>query len=188
MPDGSQVAIAGTVTVAPGRFVSALDAGFGLQDDSGGIWVSLDAKDRRPPLARGDRVRVSGRLGEVAKLRVLTASAAAVEQLSEGAGQDGTPRPIAAGAVNASSEGQIIRVTGQVTRTVIDDSPYGYKLFVSDGSGEVQIFCHASAGFDLAGLQSFGAGQRLQVTGLSLRYESTFEVGPREAAEIIKTN
>lgn len=188
MPDGSLVSISGTVTVAPGAFVSALDAGFGLQDESGGIWVSLDAKDSRPPLSRGDRVRVSGRLGEVAKLRVLSASSTAVERLSEGAGQDGNHRQIQTGSVNESTEGQIIRVTGQVTRTVTDDSPYGYKLFIDDGSGEVQIFCHASAGFDLASLQPVLAGQRLQVTGLSLQYETTYEVGPREMGELIKTN
>ena len=52
----------------------------------------------------------------------------------------------------------------------------------------MQIFCHASAGFDLASLQPFLAGQRLQVTGLSLQYETTYEVGPREMGELIKTN
>ncbi len=188
MPDGSEVSISGTVTVAPGTFVSALDAGFGLQDESGGIWVSLDAKDSRPPLARGDRVRVTGRLGEVAKLRVLTASSAAVERLSAGAGPDGNPRQVQTGSVSESTEGQVIRVTGQVTRTVMDDAPYGYKLFINDGSGEVQIFCHASAGFDLASLQPFLSGQRVQATGLSLQYETTYEVGPREASELVKTN
>lgn len=79
-------------------------------------------------------------------------------------------------------------MTGQVTRTVMDDAPYGYKLFINDGSGEVQIFCHASAGFDLASLQPFLSGQRVQATGLSLQYETTYEVGPREPSELVKTN
>ena len=188
MTDSSEVSVSGTVTVAPGAFVSALDAGFGLQDDSGGIWISLDAKDGKPAIAKGDRVKVRGRLMDVAKLRVLSASTAAVERDGQGTGTgtDLAPRQVQTGAVNESTEGQIVRVTGQVTRAVVDDAPYGYKLFINDGSGEIQIFCHASAGFSLTSLQSFVPGQRVQATGLSMQYETTYEVSPREPAELTR--
>lgn len=186
MADSSEVSVSGTVTVAPGAFVSALDAGFGLQDDSGGIWISLDAKDSKPAIAKGDRVKVRGRLMDVAKLRVLSASAAAVERDGQGTGTDIAPRQAQTGAVNESTEGQIVRVTGQVTRAVVDDAPYGYKLFINDGSGEIQIFCHASAGFNLTTLQSFVQGQRVQATGLSMQYETTYEVSPREPGELTR--
>lgn len=184
LADSSETSIAGTVTVSPGAFVSALDAGFGLQDDSGGIWISLDAKDGRPSIARGDRVRVRGRLSEVAKLRVLSASATAV--VREGQGTDPAPLQVQTGAVGERTEGQIVRVSGQVTRAAIDDAPYGYKLFINDGSGEIQIFCHASAGFTRASVQPFMPGQRVQATGLSMQYETTYEVSPRESGGLTR--
>jgi len=172
---GDQVTVDGSVSVPPGAFVSALgDQGFAIQDDTAGVYVKLDAKQA---LALGDRVRVTGTLDEQNQLRIIKAVPEDIVKLSGTALVE--PRDVGTSAVNESVEGQLVRVAGNVTKTFQDDSPYGYKLYIDDGSGEVQVFVHASAGFDKASLEALPAGQRITVVGLAAQYETTYEVAPR---------
>jgi DNA/RNA endonuclease YhcR with UshA esterase domain len=177
---GSTVTIEGAVSVAPGTFVSAMgDEGFALQDDSGGIYVKVAQK---PGFGLNARVRVKGTLDEQNKLRILKAEPADVELLQ--GTQLVLPVNVRTGEVDESREGRLVQVTGNVTQTFQDDSPYGYKLYINDGSGEVQIFVHMSAGFDKATLQALAAGQRITVVGLAAQYESTYEVAPRQPSDL----
>ncbi|MCY1047714.1 DNA-binding protein [Corallococcus sp. bb12-1] len=177
---GAEVTVEGYVSMQPGAFVSALgDEGFALQDDTGGIYVKLDPKQS---FGLGAHVRVSGTLDEQNQLRILKAVAGDVKLLS------GTKQVSAAevttGGVNESVEGELISVTGAITQAFQDDSPYGYKLYINDGSGEVQVFVHVSAGFDKAALQALTVGQRLRVVGLAAQYETTYEVAPRAPSDL----
>jgi uncharacterized protein YdeI (BOF family) len=178
--NGSEVTVEGNVTVQPGAFVSALgDEGFAIEDGSGGIYVKMTEKQS---FGLGARVRVTGTLDEQNKLGILKAEPAGVEVL-EGT-QDVSPKAVGTGAVDEAVEGQLIEVTGTVTQTFMDDSPYGYKLYVDDGSGEVQIFVHVSAGLDRATLEAITADQSLTVVGLAAQYEDTYEVAPRQPSDL----
>ncbi len=178
---GTQVTVEGYVTVAPGAFVSAMEnEGFALQDDTAGIYVKMATK---LDFGLNTRVRVTGTLNEEARLRILEAEPASVEKL-EGTRQV-TPQDKRTGDINEASEGLLVRATGNLTRTFEDDLPYGYKLYFDDGSGEVQIFVHVSAGFDPATLRAITAGQRLQVTGFAAQYKSTYELAPRQPSDLV---
>lgn len=178
--NGSEVTIEGNVTVAPGAFVSALgDEGFAVQDASGGIYVKMDAKQG---FGLGAKVRITGTLDEQNKLAILKAEPAGVELL-EGT-QEVAPKPVDTGAVDEAVEGQLVEVSGTVTQTFVDDSPYGYKLYIDDGSGEIQIFVHVSAGLDRAVLEGLAADQSLTVVGLAAQYEDTYEVAPRQPSDL----
>ena len=48
------------------------------------------------------------------------------------------------------------------------------------------MFVHVSAGFDEAMLQALTAGPRITVVGLAARYETTYEVAPRQAADLTR--
>jgi uncharacterized protein YdeI (BOF family) len=177
---GTEVTIEGAVTVPPGAFKSALeDEGFALQDGSGGIYVKMTQKQT---FGLDAKVRVTGTLDEQNKLRILKAEPAGVKQLD--GTQQVSPKTVGTGAVNESVEGQLVQVSGNVTRTFQDDSPYGYKLYINDGSGEVQVFVHVSAGFDKAALQALAANQRITVVGLAAQYETTYEVAPRQPSDL----
>jgi DNA/RNA endonuclease YhcR with UshA esterase domain len=177
---GSTAIIEGAVTVPPGAFVSALgDEGFAVQDDTGGIYVKLAQK---PTFGLGAKVRVSGTLDEQNKLRILKAETVDVTLL-EGV-KEISSKPLSTGGVNESSEGQLARVSGNVSQAFQDDSPYGYKLYINVGSGEVQVFVHVSAGFDKARLQALTVGQRITVVGLVAQYETTYEVAPRQPSDL----
>lgn len=181
LSEQTQVTIEGYVTVPPGAFASAKsDQGFAAQDDSAGIYVSVAT-----PVASaiGQKVRVVGKVSSANQLRILQADASAVTAL------DGT-RTIAAkvvktSEVNATSEGLLVRVAGRVTKPIADDSPYGYKLYLDDGSGEIQVFLHSSAGFDATKNAAYTPGSQLTVTGFAGRYDAEFEVDPRAVADLV---
>lgn len=177
---GTEVTVEGTVTVAPGDFASATgEQGFALQDSSGGIYVTMTDKQS---FGLGAKVRVTGTLDEMNMLRDLKAEPAQVELLS-GTGQV-TPKSVGTGAVNESVEGQLIKVSGKVSQTFQDDSPYGYKLYINDGSGEIQIFAHISAGFDKAALQALTMNQQITVVGFTSQFNTTYEVAPRQPSDL----
>ncbi|RKH68197.1 DUF5689 domain-containing protein [Corallococcus llansteffanensis] len=177
---GAKVTVDGYVSVQPGAFVSALgDEGFSVQDGTGGIYVKLDAKQT---FGLGAHVRVTGTLDEQNQLRILKAAPEDVE-LRSGT-QEVPSKKVSTGDVNESVEGQLITVTGAITQSFQDDSPYGYKLYINDGSGEVQVFVHVSAGFDKATLQALAVGESISVTGLAAQYETTYEVAPRQPADL----
>ena len=84
------------------------------------------------------------------------------------------PEDVSTGGVGEATEGKLVRVTGRVTQTFQDDAPYGYTLYVNDGSGEVQIFVHLFPGVPASTLRALTTAQTIQVTGLSAQYESTY--------------
>jgi DNA/RNA endonuclease YhcR with UshA esterase domain len=178
---GTEATIEGTVTVPPGDFASAMDdQGFAVQDSSGGVYVKLTEK---LSFGLGSKVRVTGTLDEQNMLRILKAEPAQVEQL-DGTAQQVSPKSVGTGAVNESVEGQLVKVSGKVSQIFQDDAPYGYKLYINDGTGEIQIFAHISAGFDKAALQALSAGQQLTVVGFTSQYNTTYEVAPRQPSDL----
>ena len=94
------------------------------------------------------------------------------------------PESITTGAVGAAREGRLVRMHGTVTRPIGDDRPYGYKIFLDDGSGESQVFVPVSTGIDPSALPGLQVGQRLTVVGFSGRFNETYEVIPRFAADL----
>ena len=92
---------------------------------------------------------------------------------------------IRTGAVGAATEGRLVRVEGTVARPIADDRPYGYKIWVDDGSGEVQVFVPVSTGIDPLADPLVRAGDHLVAVGLSARYGDTYEVVPRFAHDLI---
>lgn len=177
---GTRVTVEGQVSVQPGAFVSALeDQGFAVQDDTGGVYVKVAEKQS---FGLGAHVRVTGTLDEQNQLRILKAIPADITTLSDT--KQVTAKDVGTGAVNESVEGQLLRVSGKITQTFKDDSPYGYKLYINDGSGEVQVFVHVSAGLDKAMLQALTAGQQITVVGFAAQYETTYEVAPRQPSDL----
>jgi hypothetical protein len=178
--NGSQVTVEGYVTVASGAFASALGEGFAVQDASGGLYVKLPQK---LDLRVGTHVRVTGTLGSEYNRRILQGDPASVETL-EGT-RLFTPKEVTTGGLKGDTEGLLVHASGRVTRTFVDDSPFGYKVFFDDGSGEVQIFIQLSTGVAPAPLRALELGQHLEVTGFSTPYENIFQLCPRESADLV---
>jgi uncharacterized protein YdeI (BOF family) len=180
---GETVTVEGFVTVSPGLFSSATsEQGFALQDDSAGIYVSLPDKLE---IALDTKVRVTGKLEQVTQQTVLLADKASVTPLGGSAAVP--PRNVTTGAVNEPVEGLLVRASGKVTKPVIDDQPYGFKVYLDDGSGEVQIFVHIVNGAPVVDVASLAVDQTVEAVGLAAQYETTYEVAPRKAEDLVKT-
>jgi hypothetical protein len=181
-PLGTVVTVEGAVTVPSGSHTSStFDQGFALQDDSGGIYVS-SAFDSG--LNFHHRVEVTGTVdtdgfgflvlrpatpGDVVKLP----GAEAVE-----------PTVVATGAVGEATEGLLLEVAGTITRGPTDDLPFGYSIFIDDGTGETQIFIPASTGIDPFTIPWVAPGERIQAVGMGGQFLSQYEVLPRHRGDL----
>ena len=178
LPLGTIVTIDGSVTVPSGAFSSStFDQGFAIQDRTGGIYVSTPDN-----LGFGLRqqVRVTGRLADTVLPGLLVlVDVTAVK--AHGSGPKVRPLPVATGDVGEDTEGQLVTITGTITQPIINDLPFGFIIFINDGSGEVHSFVCASTGIDVSGLSP---GQTVEITGFSGQFANDFEVDPRIQSDI----
>ncbi|MBI3784036.1 MAG: DNA-binding protein [Deltaproteobacteria bacterium] len=175
---GALVSVGGSVTVPAGLFQSSTaDEGFALQDPSGGIYVSLPVNTGAEV---GQTIGVTGQLsGNHGQLTIVPAATANVVKLSSATAIE--PQAVATGKVNETTLGRLLRISGQVSGTVRDDLPYGYKFTVDDGSGAVQVFVHTSTAIDVGRVHP---GEPVTIVGFGGLYERTYEVLPRFANDV----
>src|ERR1044072_7374940 len=178
LPLGTVVSIDGSVTVPSGAFSSStFDQGFAIQDRTGGIYVSVPNNNG---FALRQQGRVTGTLADTV-LPGLLVLVDVTEIKPIGSGPKVQPLPVATGDVGEGTEGQIVKITGTITQPIVNDLPFGFIIFINDGSGEVHSFVCASTGIDVSGLSQ---GQTIEVTGFSGQFASDFEVDPRMQADI----
>jgi hypothetical protein len=171
-PLGTVVTIQGGVTVPSGAFSSAtFDQGFAIQDLTGGIYVSVPASSY--PL--GARVRVTGTLADSFGLLIVVGSQT---QRLPGATLF-PPIPVRTGNVGGWNEGLLILNVGVITQPPGDDQPYGYRVYLNDGSGEVQAFIHTTSGINPFALPWVQPGNGLLVIGFSGFFLDHAEIDPR---------
>ncbi|PRQ01276.1 hypothetical protein ENSA7_58810 [Enhygromyxa salina] len=179
--DGMTVTVEGYASVAPGTFNSATgELGFAIQDASGGVYVkTADVLDF--PL--DTTVQVTGVLGQMNQLRVIEAVAADI--VASDGGQPVAPMDAATGDIDEDLEGLLVKISGTVTQDLEDDAPYGLKLYVDDGSGEVQVFIHLVDGVGVIETAGLAIDDTVEVVGLVAQYETTYEIAPRHAADLV---
>lgn len=177
-PLGAEVTVSGVATTPSGAFASSFfDEGFGVQDATGGLYVSLPADLSVVP---GRRVRVTGVLRDSHGLLVL-APAAASDVVLGRPGPRVPPERVPTSSVGESTEGRLVRVLGGVVGEPVEDLPYGRKFEVDDGSGAVQVFVALDTGIDISGLHP---GARVAVTGFSGQFDTHHEVLPRSPRDV----
>ena len=178
LPLGTVVTIDGVVTVPSGAFSSStFDQGLAIQDRTGGIYVSVP--DNLGFELR-QQVRVTGTLADTVLPGLLVlVDVTAIK--AHGSGPKVRPLPVATGDVGEATEGRLVTITGTITQPVLNDLPFGFIIFMDDGSGEVHSFVCASTGIDVSSLVP---GQTIEVTGFSGQFADSFEVDPRTQSDI----
>ena len=178
LPLGTVVTIDGVVTVPSGAFSSStFDQGFAIQDRTGGIYVSVPDNNG---FALRQQVRVTGTLADTVQPGLLVLIDV-TEIKAHGTGPKVRPLPVATGDVGEDTEGKIVTITGTITQPIVNDLPFGFIVFINDGSGEIHSFVAASTGIDVSGLSP---GQTIEVTGFSGQFANDFEVDPRTQDDI----
>lgn len=84
-------------------------------------------------------------------------------------------------SIGASAVGRLVRVRGRLQGDVIDDRPWGWKLFIDDGSGPVLVFVDSKTGIDVT---RFRDGQQIEATGVGGQFEQHFEILPRTQSDL----
>jgi hypothetical protein len=169
-PTGTSVTLIGTVSVPSGAF----DGGFAIQQGRSGIYV-VDSDGGNYQI--GDLVRVRGVL--IDSNNLLAVQPTAIFALGHAAPVRAVSR--ATGDVGESTEGRLLHLTGAIKGDPVDDSPYGYKLTLDDGSGPIQLFLYPGAGIVNDGLVD---GASLSVTCFSNQYDTHYECDPRTPADL----
>jgi hypothetical protein len=167
-PPGSNVTVVGTVTVPSGAF----DGGFAIQEGAQGIYV-LDSSGAT--LQIGEVVRVTGTLVDNSGLLAIQPSSVALL----GGGSPVRARPRATAAVGEATEGSLLHLRGTMLGPLVDDSPFGFKIEIDDGSGPIQIFLYPGTGISTLGLV---AGVRVDTVCFSNQFETTYECDPPSPA------
>lgn len=167
-PLGTVVSVIGSVTVPSGAF----DNGFAIQGLLDGIYV-LDAAGATRQV--GDVVRVTGTL--VDNFGLLSIEPTAVTFLFRAPARH--PFPSRTGAVGEATEGRLLHLHGTMVGALVDDSPYGFKLDIDDGSGPIQIFLYPGTGIPTAGLVP---GAKIETTCFSNQFDTTYECDPPSPA------
>ena len=178
LPLGTVVTVDGSVTVPSGAFSSStFDQGFAIQDHTGGIYVSVPDN---LGFTFKQQVRVTGELADTVEPGLLVLINV-TDIKPHGSGPKVQALPVATGAVGEATEGKLVKITGLITQAIVNDLPFGFIIFINDGSGEVHSFVCASTGIDVSGLS---AGQTIEVTGFSGQFADSFEVDPRTQSDI----
>lgn len=181
-PLGTVVTVEGWVTVPSGVFSSStFDQGFGIQDETAGIYVSTADN---PNLHLFRKVRVTGVLADDGfnQLVLRPASLAGVQKLPGAARVD--PEEAATGDIGEDTEGSLMKITGTVSRPIVNDLPFGYQVFVNDGSGETQIFIPASTGINPFTIPFIQLGARITAVGFSAQFLAQYEILPRHRLDL----
>ena len=177
-PVGTVVTVEGVVSTPSGAFNSSFfDRGFAVQDRTGGLFVSLQYDLQLRP---GQKVRVTGAIGDSSGLLTLVPTHPDEVKVLPGKAEV-EPRELRTSKVGEASEGQLVQVVGRITQAPESDLPYGYKLYVDDGSGAVVVFVNVETNIDA---MAFSAGQQVRVVGFSSQYEDHYEIDPRFPRDI----
>lgn len=178
LPLGTRVTIEGVVTVPSGAFKASFnDDGFAIQDNANGIYVSVH---QNLNLTVGQRVRVTGKTAETnAQLRIVEAEATDIKTL--GKKRAPAPKKVSTGQVNEETLGLLVSITGKISNPVASVGPFGFRIPLNDGSGEVVVFVSSSTKISQQGLQ---IGDRLAVTGFRGAFKGQHQIYPRFPADI----
>ena len=128
----------------------------------------------------GQKMLVKGSVGErFGKVQIVPDGLTDVQALP------GRKLEVATGQVGMVTQGFIISIEGTITRDgVVNDLPYGYKVFLDDGSGVAQVFLSNSTNID-ARAPYLKPGRKLRVTGFGSQYNKTYEVEPRNRRDLV---
>lgn len=178
LPLGSEVTVVGTATTPAGAFESSFfDQGFAIQDSTAGIYVSLQTDLHLVP---GIRVQVTGTLADSFGLLILVPDHPSDVRF-RGLRLPPQPRWVETAGVSEATEGLLVEAVGRLTEPPEDDLPFGFKLFIDDGSGEITIFINTQTGIDPF---AFSDGQLIRVVGFSSQFDDHYEIDPRFPADI----
>ncbi len=178
LPLGAEVTIQGTVTVASGTFASSLPFGYALQDSTAGIYIIDSILPMEGVFKMGELIEVNGIIESTNGLLAIRE----VIATKKGNGSLIVPLAVKTGNVNEYTEGLIIHTSG-IIDSLSNDLPYGYKVFINDGSGPLDIYINVPTGL-LVDSTAWQLSDSISVVGFSGQYDTEYENDPRTENDV----
>ncbi len=196
---GTERTVEAIISVEPGTFESSTgEVGFALQDVTSGVYVQVSSALGLDlsGLSLGDKVRVTGVVGDLDQLVTLTIDELA-DILPVSGGFIFFPSALDTAQIddtvnNPEGEANIVGLDGVIVvdpggsgETVLrDEDPisgqlFGWKIWLDDGSGVAQTFWHPTADMDPEALTFITAGTPMRINGFLNRHIDQYEVFPR---------
>ena len=154
---------------------------FTLDDGTGQIVLVLwgdiyDAVADLAGLNTGASVLISGEIGQYeGELQITPGAAGDVSLETAGAGPDAPRRET--GSLNAADLGAMIEIEGSVSR--VEEFSSGLRVYVDDGSGEVQLLLWQNVAERLPEREKLLAGARVRAVGELGEYKGILQIVPR---------
>lgn len=182
-PQGAVYTVSGTVTVAPTSFPSGTNAEVWIQDATGGIAVFGPQANYPAGLALGDRVEVTGTLGNFANQLQLASTPTTTRV---GTGTPVAPRPVTGAELIARTfEGQLVAIQGftVVSQTTPSSTTGSYNVTGTVPGGQTIVVRVSGTAVGLpAG--TFAVGQTYSITGVATINNATVQIKPRFRADV----
>jgi DNA/RNA endonuclease YhcR with UshA esterase domain len=168
------VDLEGCVTVPPGILS---DRYIYIQEETGGIRVSLPARRGDFPKTNlADRVALRGRAATSSGERIAEIEDVGTFHVLGSCGVI-APTRYATGAVNATIQGRLVEVSGQVVSATPRD-----QFVLNDGSGDVMVYIDATTRIRFP---SLARGQTVRVIGVVSQWRGRVVVMPRYASDLV---
>lgn len=177
-PSGTRVTINGVALTSSGFH----DGGGYLADDTDGIAVLVSGTR----FERGERLQVTGEVGDRYHQWTIRADAADVSRM--GSGVDPAAPPVATGDVDEEEEAELVRVTGRIIGSPTKLSS-GLAYEVDDGTGAVRVLVLDASGIDTS---AWERDAELELRGVVGQRDSSgtgtsgYRVQPRDPADIVR--
>lgn len=161
-----------------------------LDDGTGQIVLLLwhevyDAVDDVAGLNVGATVQASGQVGVYeGELQITPARASEVTVTAPGEGPDAPRRDI--GGLSVADVGTLVAIEGVVSR--VESFSSGLRVYVTDGSGEVQLLLWQNVAERLPQREKLVAGARVRAVGQVGEYRGTLQVAPRLPFDVAVLN
>ncbi|MFC4076637.1 thermonuclease family protein [Salinithrix halophila] len=153
-----------------------------IQDEEAGIQLFSHQAERYPSLREGDRVRVTGKVGEYRKVTQIMVED--VEVLNRGGSVEAEPvnlsdytEPSTAEAL----EGKLVTLEGYMLRVPEYINGGANLILIDENLRVVTVRVWESTGIDLGNIQS---NRWIHVTGISSQYGNTYQILPRSERDI----
>ncbi len=172
--DGTPVKLTGVVTVANDTLDAIDSRNAYMQDGTAGILVRMPSADSM--VAVGDSIMVTGTTGAYAmELQVN------VDGLTRlGTGTTPTARTVTPGDIEAGSYQGELAVMDSVEVTAVS----GGSITVTDGTDTTTVYVDSDTDIEAMGAVPV-VGNFYNITGVVSRYNTTYELKPRSAADIV---
>lgn len=176
---------AGETLTLRGRVVETASFSAGFQftlDDGTGqitllLWADVyDALADAAGLNVGATVRVDGEIGVYEdQLQIVPAAGGDIAIESAGAGPDAPHREI--GSLSAADAGAVVEIEGTVSR--VEPFSSGLRVFLNDGSGEVQLLLWQNVAERVPARERLVAGAHVRAVGEVGEYQGSLQIVPR---------